>query len=1187
LLKSFEAGVPRVTDVDPDRIREINFGRFQLDLQRRRLYCDSSPVRLGRRSLDILCELAAAGGGVVGKGALMDRLWPDRAVEEGNIHVHVSALRRALGAHGDGHSYVVTVPGRGYRLAGIGGSDIAGLAALAAADTAAASEAVADASDPEAAASAAPAAPAVEPAGLQRRQLTVMSCELIGTARLAAADPEDLGTALRTVHRLCSEIVGRFGGTVIQLTGGTLLGYFGYPQAGEHDAEQAVRAGLALIEAVRGRAAASPPLEVRLGIATGAVIVGDGVAPHASAADGLVGETIGVVAALRRTAEPNRLVIAGSTRRLVGALFEVQRRPDVGLERSDTTIEAYDVLASSAIDSRFEALRGAPIVPLVGREEEIELLQRRWQRAKSGELRVVLLTGESGIGKSRLCVELQQRIASEPHAVIRYFCSPHHADSALYPVIRQLELACGFSRSDRSGDKRNKLRALLTRDGPVSEEDLNLLADMLSLPTPQPVPAGESTARRKRDLTFEALLRLLEAAAARRPVLMVVEDAHWSDPTTLELLDLALRRSAHRQVLFVITFRPEFAAPWTAQSYATTLTLRRLDRTDGAALVRRLIGERTLPDAVVDAIVARSDGVPLFLEELSKALAEADPGAAAVDPARTIPSTLQASLMARFDRLDAATKDVAQLGAAIGREFSYELLSAVFAASPERLDPALAQLVASGLVRCRGQPPNAVFEFKHGLVQDTVYATLLRTRRRQRHGEIAGALLRLFPEVVAQQPELLAHHLTEAEQPDLAAGFWRSAVERALRTSAYREAVSHSTHGLQVVEAIGDRDARLRQEASLQLQRGIALTASLGPSAPEMFETFNRAREIAEELAEDRPLASALLGLWAHHNARANLEAALALAQRLYDIGRARNEPALRAQAHAASLTVNFKMGRFATAWEHFQHGTALYRPGMRIIEAIPNYTSPGPDMLLHGAFVAWVMGYPERARRLAAETMTAARKLNQPYTLTHCVYMLGHLAELQDDWPAVRRANQETVELATRWGFAGTLQLVERRIGLVAVAIDRDEEQLDVKCEHRQPGFARSLHDVVLARTCGDLGMAKRGLRLLDEALAVTRVTGSCFYDAEVHRTHGALLAALGRRSDAERAYAKSLEVARQQQARLWELRTAIALARLWGDAGERRRAVDLLAPVHAWFTEGRDVPELRAAAALLGDLS
>jgi hypothetical protein len=379
----------------------------------------------------------------------------------------------------------------------------------------------------------------------------------------------------------------------------------------------------------------------------------------------------------------------------------------------------------------------------------------------------------------------------------------------------------------------------------------------------------------------------------------------------------------------------------------------------------------------------------------------------------------------------------------------------------------------------------------------------------------------------------------------------------------------------------------LHQQVALQLQRGIALTARLGPSAPEMFETFDRARGIAERLGQDLPLASALLGLWAHHNARADLQAALALAQRLYLIGAARNEPALQAQAHAASLTVTYKMGRFATAWEHFERGTALYRPGMRIIEAIPNYTSPGSDMLLHGSFVAWVMGYPAHARTLAAETMAAAKTLNQPYTLTHCVYMLGHLAELQDDWEAVRRANEETVALATRWGFAGTLQLVERRIGLVAVAIERDEAQLAFKCEHRQPGFARSLHDVVLARTCGLLERPTRGIRLLDEALAVTRVTGSCFYDAEVYRTKAMLLASQRHRSDAERTYLKSIEVAQHQKARMWELRAATDLARLWGESGDRQRAVDLLAPVHAWFDDAPDVPELRAAKTVLDALA
>jgi tetratricopeptide (TPR) repeat protein len=464
---------------------------------------------------------------------------------------------------------------------------------------------------------------------------------------------------------------------------------------------------------------------------------------------------------------------------------------------------------------------------------------------------------------------------------------------------------------------------------------------------------------------------------------------------------------------------------------------------------------------------------------------------------------------------------------------------------------------------------------------------LLRSKRQQLHDRIAEAFERIFPETLEQHPELLAHHFAEAGKPKTAMPYLRKAVERALRTSAYPEAIGQCVRGLHIIQSIMEKDLRLGEEAWLQLQRGIALTAKLGPSAPDMCEAFSRACDIAEQVSDGNILPGAVLGLWAHHNARAHLRPALALAGRLFAIGESRGDKALCVQAHAASLTVTYKMGAFEQAWQHFERGMALYRPDMKVNEAIPNYSRPGPDMLLHGSFVAWVMGYPERARNLARQTMIAAQELNQPYTITHCVYMLGHLAELRDDWQAVRAANEETVELATRWGFAGTLQLVARRIALVAVAIDQDKEQFRLKCEQPQPGFARSLHNVVLARMFASLGNPERGLELIDETLNYSQETGSCFYDAEVHRTRGKLLLALGSRKEAERSFLTSIEIAKQQGARMWGLRAATDLALLWAEKGQRRRANDLLSPLYSEFTEGLDEPDLRAAKTALEFMS
>jgi class 3 adenylate cyclase len=548
-------------------------------------------VRLGGRPLDVLCVLASAGGRLVTKDELLKRLWPGRAVEEGNLHVHISALRRALGDNGDGHSFIVTVPGRGYRLAGLGGSELAGTGepegqAVESSDN---SDKVADEAraDPD----TGPALPA-DVQVLERRQLTIVSCELAGADRLAAQlDPEDLSAAVARFSRCCSDVVAAFGGSATGIAGGIMLCYFGYPRAREHDAEQAIRAGLALVEAVRTLDVAGGAPQVRVGIATGPVVICD-LIEHGRAEGSLIGETVTYAAALRRSAEPGSVVIAESSRRLVGDLFDVEMCESLAPEGSDEPIGAYKVLRQGGVDSRFQALRGPRLTPIVGRDEEIDLLLRRWERAKSGEPRVVLVTGEPGIGKSRLCAELREHIRQGPHTCVLYFCSPHHQDSAFYPIVRQLEVAAGFADGDGREVKMARLRALLAAETSATDEDVNILANMLSLGVGS--PAGLS-ARHRRDLTFKTLIGQLDALTRRCPVLISFEDAHWSDPSTLELLDLVVRSKVARPVLILITFRPGFTAPWTGLSHVTTLTLNRLDRNDSATLARRVLGEQTLP----------------------------------------------------------------------------------------------------------------------------------------------------------------------------------------------------------------------------------------------------------------------------------------------------------------------------------------------------------------------------------------------------------------------------------------------------------------------------------------------------------------------------------------------------------------------------------------------------------------
>src|SRR5690242_11318780 len=648
-----------------------------------------------------------------------------------------------------------------------------------------------------AAATTIPTAPVLNasaPTEAERRQLTVMFCDLVGSTPLSTRfDPEDLREIFGAYHRCVTDTVGRFDGFVTKYMGDGVLVYFGYPEAHEDDAERAVDAGLAVIGAV-GRLATPEPLNVRIGIASGLVVVGDLIGAGAAQERGVVGETPNLAARLQALARPGTLVVADSTRRQIGTLFEIEDLGPQPLAGFAEPQRAWRAVGESGVVSRFEALRSGT-TPLVGRDEELDLLLRRWRQAKSGEGRVVLVSGEPGIGKSRLTAALSQHIETEPHTRLRYFCSPHDQDSALYPFIGQLERAAGFARDDTTATKLDKLEALIG-DG-AEPGDLSLIAEMLSLSGGEHLPPLDLSPQRKKERTLAALLRQLQALARQQPVLMIFEDLHWIDPTSRELLDLTVEKLTSLPVLLVATYRPEFQPPWVGGSQVTVIALNRLRRSEGATLVHRLAGNLgALPPDVVDEIVERTDGVPLFVEELTKAVVEAgaDRGYVTISavPASSlaVPATLHASLLGRLDRLGPAAKNVAQVGAAIGRGFSYELLVAAAPLAEPELQQALRRLVEAGLVFQRGTPPAAEYLFKHALVQDTAYSTLLRGPRQALHRRIAEASEQQFPDFVETRPEILAHHYGEAGLAERSVVYWGKAGRSSAARSAMAEAVA-------------------------------------------------------------------------------------------------------------------------------------------------------------------------------------------------------------------------------------------------------------------------------------------------------------------------------------------------------------------------------------------------------------
>jgi class 3 adenylate cyclase len=623
----------------------------------------------------------------------------------------------------------------------------------------------------------------------ERRQVTVMFSDLVGSTALSARmDPEDLRDIISAYQKCVAETVQRFGGFVAKYMGDGVLVYFGYPQAHEHDAERAVRAGLELIAGVNALKAGAP-LQTRVGIATGLVVVGDLIGAGEAQERGIVGETPNLAARLQGIAEPNTVVIAESTRKLIGNMFELQDLGAREVKGIAEPVRAWAALRASSAEGRFEALHATGLTALVGREEELELLLCRWSRAKTGEGQVVLLSGEAGIGKSRLTAALLERIVGEPHTRLRYFCSPQHTDSALYPIIGQIERGARIAHDDALPTKLDKLDAVLVQTS-TSKQDSALFAEMLSLPNDGRYPALEQDPQRRRQRTLEALNLQMEVLSCSNPVLMVVEDVHWSDPTSLEAFGRAVDRIASHRVLLIVTLRPELESPWIGRPHVTFLSLNRLAQRDIEVMIDGMVGDKSLPASIRKDIIERTDGIPLFVEELTKAVLEAksddeaqQTAAAVPSSALAVPASLHASLMARLDRLGFA-KEVAQIGAVIGREFSHPLLAAVSRKDEAELKSALDNLVQAGLLFGQGLPPHASYLFKHALVQDAAYTTLLRGRRRELHARIARSLEDDFSDVAAAQPQVLARHCAEAGLIEKAVAYYRKAGEHCVARSA-------------------------------------------------------------------------------------------------------------------------------------------------------------------------------------------------------------------------------------------------------------------------------------------------------------------------------------------------------------------------------------------------------------------
>jgi class 3 adenylate cyclase/predicted ATPase len=1022
-------------------------------------------------------------------------------------------------------------------------------------------------------------------ADAERRQLTVMFCDLVGSTALSARlDPEDLREVIAAYHRTLAEIVAGFDGFISRYMGDGVLVYFGYPQAHEDDAERAVRAGLNAIAAVGRLGIKSIELQARVGIATGLVVVGDLIGEGSAQEQSVVGETPNLAARLQALAEPDTVVIASGTRRLVGDLFEYRDLGAVEVKGIAAPVPAWQVLRPGVVASRFEALRGSALTPLVGRDEEIDLLLRRWARAKAGDGQVVLISGEPGLGKSRITAALAERLQTEPYLRLRYFCSPYHQDSALFPFIDQLGRAAEFARDDPSASRLEKLEALLARAAPP-DEDVAFLADLLSLPGSERHPLPALSPQRKKDRTLEALLRQLEGLAHRQPVIMVFEDAHWIDPTSRELLDLTVERVCTLPVLLIVTFRPEFQPPWTGQPQVSTLTLNRLDRRDRTALVRQIAGTKALPNEVIDLIVERTDGVPLFVEELTKSVLESGV------PLVGIPTTLHDSLMARLDRL-ASVRLVAQIGAAIGREFPYALLHAVSRLAEDELQSALARLVASELVFQRGMPPDAVYSFKHALVQDAVHGSLLRSSRQQLHAQIARALSAHSPELMDTQPELFAQHYAEAGLVEKSVTCWGKAGHRSVARSAMAEAAAQFEKGLDQLALLPDNFKRQRNELEFCSALGAVRNAIKGPAAPETGRAYARARELWERLGSPSEFLQIPFGQSRYHMYRGEFDRAQSLDHDLLRLSHQRNDPAGIVLGHTSSGRTLFFAGRFASSRSHAEAGLALYDADSHrsLVHQAGFHPQAGSQALL--GIVLFCLGFPDQASARSNAAIAEARRLAHPPSLAVSLVFGAVLLSVGGENAALVELAKELIKVATEQGlpFRRALGTIYR--GWVKVKNGDVTEGMSLlrngSAAFRATGAGVWMtHNIaLLARACEIAGEMEESSTLLDEALQIVEKTGERWFEAELNRHKGQSLLRQGHSEAAEELYRKALSIAREQKAKLWELRAATSLARLRRDQSRHAEARELLGPVYGWFTEGFDTQDLKDAKSLLEEL-
>jgi class 3 adenylate cyclase/tetratricopeptide (TPR) repeat protein len=1050
----------------------------------------------------------------------------------------------------------------------------------------------------------APAASERQPSGtVDRRQLTVMFCDMVGSTALSTElDAEDYRELLRDYQDACTNVIQEYGGFVAKYMGDGLDAYFGYPSGHENDAERAVLAGLKVIEAVKllDRATTDASVAVRVGIATGPVVIGDIIGESASQQATVTGEMPNLAARLQEIAEANSVVVEPGTYRLVGPLFDWSDIGPRSLKGFPQHIHVRAVDGIRRTESRFEATHAGALPAFVGRQDELDILSRRWEQVREGEGQVVLLSGEAGIGKSRLAREFQEQITDTDHTMLQWQCSPFHTSSALYPLIAGIERIAGFTSRDTDEDKLRKLETWIGISGFSLEETLPLYASLLSVPIGDAYPPLELDPKQQRELLLDVQAERFKHLPSKKPVFFLIEDAHWIDPTSLELLERQIENVRHIATLLLITYRPEFEAPWIGRSHVTALTLNRLNSRNAAAMADAISGAKVLSCELRDQIVEKADGIPFFVEEMTKSvlessLAEEKDGQVVFEDAfneRTIPLSLQDSLEARLDRLGRA-KEIAQVGAAIGTEFPLKLVAEVLDMEESALEERGEPLAQSDLFTRRGSSTDTVYTFKHALVQEAAYGSLLRVAKQNIHRDIAVALENSFPESAETEPEILAHHYSEAGLIDPAIAWWRRAAARSVARSAHAEAVAQLQNALALVATLPDSSERDAQELDLLLELFGPFIALAGFGSPEIERSQVRALELCESLGEPEKMLPILHARYNFQQLIGRPAAALEYAEEYLRRAEAMGDDTSLMIGHRATGAAMWHVGHLVPALEHVNRGLELYRSELHK-ELVKQY---GYDIKTTAYMVRTVLlgslGYADCAAASLEEGLEHTRELNHPASLA---FLIGHIGLTQHfvarDPLGARKCAEENLGFVEEFGASHWTAMSRFHLGRALFDEGKRKEGLELM-QHGLGGpeakiirVAEPAHQVLLADALIQTDDVELALSYLDAAQEETDIGEDRWSEAEIWRVRGDALLKTERSDEAEASYRRAIEVARGQEAKTFEIRAATSLARVMRDHGRGNVARHLLAPVYAWFTEGFDTPDLKDAKTLLDEL-